>query len=301
MNLEVKVSNNTQVNDILNLRPDIIGIGDEGCCHKLPTFREIMDVINVTEEAGIKIRLVTPRIVQNKAEEVLTLINELSKKNIEYYLTLNDLGMLYECNKRKILPNNVTIGRTLSKSLVECEWYGALLEDENESVRRTLYQNLMCQKVKLDYLKSLGLNGIEMCMVDKQKDTIRNLKENGLKVHIHYGLVTIAFSRVCQTAKYFNTEVPSCVGKCGDKIEIEMSQIWNEGYYLEMDEKLMQLNPKFLLYGNILYRNNDMNVSDFDFKNVDSIIFDLKEFDGIDSLSDTVDYVRENIKKQEDL
>ena len=44
-----------------------------------------------------------------------------------------------------------------------------------------------------------------------------------------------------------------------------------------------------------------MNVSDFDFKNVDSIIFDLKEFDGIDSLSDTVDYVRENIKKQEDL
>ena len=55
MNLEVKVSNNTQVNDILNLRPDIIGIGDEGCCHKLPTFREIMDVINVTEEAGIKI------------------------------------------------------------------------------------------------------------------------------------------------------------------------------------------------------------------------------------------------------
>jgi hypothetical protein len=295
MKFEIRTRNPERLDVILKNKPDIVGVGDEGCFYRIPSAKDALAIREKVEKAGAKFRFVTPKATQNHVEEIIEIVKALSGEGKNYHLTVNDIGFIYGCYEKGILPEHVTIGRTLSKSLVDCKWHNYFLDEEEESVRRTLYQNYMSHKTKIDFLKDYGVGSIELSMVEKQEDSFNNFVRNGWEINIHYGLISMGFSRVCQTAKYYKVPVPQCIGKCEKRFEIEMSQIWDKGNYLEMSEELKEINPSFVLIGNVLYRENPLKLSEYDLTNVNGIILGDAQCDSVESIKETFEMIKEAI------
>ena len=287
MKFEIRARSLEKLDEILDINPDVIGVGDEGCYLKLPSVMDALKIREKTEKAGRRFRLITPQVTVGAVDKTINIIQALSKEGKGYCLTINDIGLLYGCCQKDVLPEEVAIGRTLSKSLADCKWNDHLLQHEDEHMKRTLYQNWMCQEVKISHLKNYGINAIESNMTEKQDDSFINFARSKCKIHVHYGLSAVAFSRICQTAKYYDTPVRNCVDICNGSLKIEMSQIWNEAVYYEMDDRLKEIKPTFILIGNVLYQENDLKLSDFNIFNVDSFILTFAHYRGQPSTKET--------------
>jgi hypothetical protein len=272
MKYEIRVRNYERIDEVIGIKPDIIGVGDEGCFYKLPSPEKTLEIKKKLESVGIKFRLITPKIFQKHYENAIHIIKELSKAGNNYFLTINDLGLLHICHEQGILPESITLGRGMTRSFIECPWYENFLRDEDEELQRTIVQNYMAHKVKIDFFSQYGVNAIEANMVSEQEDAYKNIIDNGWKIYVHYGYMTVSVSRICQTAKYHKMNPPDCLEKCKEGLTLQMSQIHTKRTDFEISEDAKKRVPEFILKGNILYRENPQELAEFNVDCVDTLI-----------------------------
>ena len=299
MRSEIRTGDDNRVDDLIMINPDTIGIGDEGCYYRLPAVEKALAVKQKIERAGIRFRLITPKIFQNHFDEVIYLIRRLSESGKNYHLTVNDLGLLHICREKGILPDYVTLGRGMTRSFMECPWYENLLRDEEEELQRTIIQNYMAHKVKLDFFNQYGVNAIEANMVNEQEDAYGNIVDNGWKVNVHYGYMTVSVARICQTAKYHRINPPDCFEKCSERLTLQMTQIHTKRTNFKISEEAGKRVPDFILKGNILYRENPLKLSDFNMTNVDTLILSDVQYPVFEELCKAYGKIQEVIKREQ--
>jgi collagenase-like PrtC family protease len=258
---------------------DIISIGSEGCVHKIQSDEVLLACKRRAKEYGKAFKLVLPKIPQKDMSRMLKLIHQLSNSGLDYSIVFNDFGLLYACKREALLPKQAMIGRGISRSFEDCLWYEHILRGEAEKNWEILIQNNMYDSYKHEELKEYNIKGIECNMLKHQLTSYENLQNMGYEVNVHYGYVSVAYSRACQTAKYYKETIPNCRERCDKAIDIEMHQIWTRNKKLDaseekMDEALKAVNPKFLLLGNTLLREMDTNLEKEKFRQADSWIFD---------------------------
>lgn len=284
MELEFRLRNFRNFDWISKIDTDIIGVGDEGCVYKVPYGEKLLEIRKNIEINNKKFRYVIPKVTDTHFDEVIKSIKLLTEENDDYYLTVNDYGVMYECKKLKILPRNITIGRTLSRSFEDCLWYEHILRNENEFNKMSILQNNMAHGIKLAFFRQYNVTAIESNMLKHQNTAFNNIRNHKFKVAVHAGSVSVAFSRVCQTLRYCNnlngTDIsPSyeCASLCNDRIYIDMDTIWHRNQNgnfsdQQLSAELKNLNPNFFLIGNVLMRNKRFLLSDYHLINCDSLI-----------------------------
>jgi len=293
MKYEIRVRDYEKLSDIIDLEFDIVGIGDEGCVHKLPNIEIAKDMIKKIKNARKMIRIITPKIPERHLRRVVELIKIISNETEEFWITINDLGLLYALKKEKIELKHVTIGRAISRSFEDCLWYEHILRDEDEFVKDAIIQNNMAHKVKIDFFKDYQIDAIESNMLEHQEKAFANLKNCGYKVCVHYGYIAVAFSRACQTAKYYKAEIPDCKAKCSKPIHMTMTGIWDRKEYLKPSSKVEEINPTYNLIGCVLYRDYLGELSAVKFTNIDVMILNYSQFENVLKLEQAIRKIRE--------
>jgi len=260
---------------------DIISIGSEGCVHKIAELKKAITLSRELEIAGKEFSFITPKVPQKYMQPLLTYISKLINENENISIVFNDLGLLEGCKHNKVLPNKAIIGRGISRTFEECLWYEHILRDETDINKRTIIQNNMYDTNKSEFFSCYNVKGIECNMLKNQEESHRNLSKMGYELNLHYRYITTAFSRACQTARYFKSSVPNCTDKCRKGIELNMKNVWTRDITLsteeiDMDMELKKLNPRFILMGNVLMRKTDIAFEQINYNNIHSIILDAR-------------------------
>lgn len=283
MKIELRIRNLEELKSISKTNVDSIGIGDEGCVLKLPLYNEALEFKRKIIKKGFIFRYVTPKVPEKHFNDVIDTIELLYNDGADYCLTINDIGVLDACKQKGILPSHVTIGRAISRSFEDCLWYKHILRNEDDFTRKSILQNNMAHKIKIEFLKKYNVKSIESNMLNNQCQAFKNIKCNGFNINVHYGLITVAFSRVCQTAKYLNEDIKNCSNLCSKKIDISLKNVWyrkngKEPCQQELSEELKKIEPSFSLLGNVLYRECRTKLSEYNLENIDLLIFNTWQF-----------------------
>lgn len=299
MKVEVRTRDISEINLIMEMAIDIVGVGDEGCVLKLPLYNKALELKKSILANGFKFRYITPKIPEEHFESVLETIKLLVEDGRNFYLTVNDIGLLDACNERNILPNHVTIGRSLSRSFEDCPWYKHILRNEDKFMKKAILQNNMAHKIKINFFKKYNVKSIESNILENQKEAFKNIKNNGLDIDVHYEFIAIAFSRVCQTAKYLKASIPECSQACKSKIDIELKKVWyrkngKDPCNQKLSEELKKINPCFSLLGNVLYRKSKLKFCQYDLENVDLLILNTWQFEDLKNIEELIYNLRGN-------
>ena len=191
---------------------------------------------------------------------------------------------MYAAKKADVLPEDVRIGRGISRSFGECLWSEHILRSELQENKEMILQNNIYDDNKKKILDFYGVKEIECNQLKSLEKSCEYLKKMNYKVAVHYGYTTIAFSRACQTAKYFEINTGKCDKCCETPIYIDMKKIWTRNVELDnsekdINDKLEKYNPAFYLIGNTLLRNSELNIN---LRNVDKLIFDSRFYKSFD-------------------
>lgn len=264
-------------NELINT----VSVGSEGCIYQLPAISRIVELKRKAAEHHKKFSIVLPKLPQKFLNTAVNIIKHLNNDGTDYILVSNDYGFLYHCKKIGILPQRVCIGRSISRTFEDCLWYEHILRNEDDFNKKTMIQNNMYDEDKKSFLEKFNVIGVECNMLQNQKDSYANLSKLGYQVNVYYKYVSVAFSRACQTAKYYGTETGNCSHLCSKPINITMNKIWTRDAGMEAKEKkvnnrIADLNPEFILYGNVLYRKSKDELQDISFDYVDNLIFDSR-------------------------
>ena len=279
MTFEYRICNSEFDNEIFTSDLiDIVSVGSEGCMYQIPDLEKIIEIRKKAEQYGKNFSFVLPKTPQKFFDEAVKLIEKLNKEGNNYTLILNDYGLLYYCKENRLLPKNVNIGRGISRSFEDCLWYEHILRNETEFNKKTMLQNNMYDEDKKQFLDEFKVNGIECNMLKNQSLSYSNLKRIGYNISVDYRYVSVAFSRACQTARYKGRKCGECSILCDKPLNITMDKIWTRDTEMEaniqqINKKIKEFNPQFILSGNVLYRDNKKELTNMKLEFVDNLIF----------------------------
>lgn len=271
MKLELYVRDVNELSDFLQLDVDTISIGDDGCIKKILNNINIIDVAKKIIDSNKKLKIITPKIPQMYMEETIDLIEKINKITKDYTLVVNDFGILEACREREMSPKRMLIGRALSRALEECAWYEDFVESENEDYVIDLISNNFSDNRKIDLMKEYGVKGIESTLLENSNHAFKWINKRGWIVDTYIGNSTIAYSRNCHYARYKKLSSEECVGKCNEKLNIEMVKGCNGEKTFPVKNSFRENGLKFYLIGNVLYKDNKYDLKDIEKLNYEGV------------------------------
>lgn len=301
MNIEVRMKLLSEAYEFMNQDIDIIALGDENCVYKLPGYDEIKKLSEVAKQNNKKIRIVFPKTPSSHFEQVCQLLEQVVK--LDLLLTLNDYGLIFKAKDLEC-PNGFAVGRNIAFSLFSSPWYDLLVKNEDEKMRLSLATSNMESKYKLEYLKEMGANEIEMEYLEEVCKSTDIMRELGFKITAHYDVCLVAYGRCCSVMKHKKQSTALCKEHHGCKdpylIDIyekfvsipvqDKDQEYKGSTHFVKDKEVEQLFPTLLVYGNGLYRKNIKN--QFKSENVSTCIINLDFYKDNLEIKDTTRKIR---------
>jgi hypothetical protein len=272
---------------------DEFSIGTETCFHKMPKPNELIKFVKNLNEIGKKTTIVTPKVPESQVDKFINYLKKVYKYIVNCEIVVNDFGVLEIVSSELGMANDIVIGRGIARTMVDCPWYEHIIRSESISTKRNILQNNMHDNFKKKLLDEYNVKGIECNWNKNQIESYANLKKLGYKVKTSADFNIIAFSRVCQIAKYFDIKHPNCTRYCNEVLEIEMKKIWSRRKDLEVFKNdsckdIKGCEQKFYLIDNTLRTRTD-KILKVDMNYIDTIIFEQR------SLNSYINY--EYIKK----
>ena len=110
-------------------------------------------------------------------EKFLVLLDKLKDAGDNYSLTCNDLGIMYAAKKADVLPEDVRIGRGISRSFGECLWSEHILRSELQENKEMILQNNIYDDNKKKILDFYGVKEIECNQLKSLEKSYEYLKK----------------------------------------------------------------------------------------------------------------------------
>ncbi len=255
--IELRTCNYSRINEIVGLIEDAdldsgvrIGLGSEGCVHKLPPAGEIARVTDLDCIGGVT--LVTPITPQKHFDRVCGYVSEVTDLGIrDLRIVVNDLGILYSCD----LENPVA-GRGIVHTSEACPWVDHILRDESDYVRDAYLQTSLNYARTRALFKEMGVEAIEIDLLPR---TIAAAKRLTMPVYAHFGYAVVAYARSCHTARFHQKTPPECAQFCDSPLELTLREIFDlESLgFAPPDADVEEVFPTLYLLGNAIYMKSD--------------------------------------------
>lgn len=288
--IELRTSNYSRIDEIAGLVDDAggsvgagmdadirIGLGSEGCVHKLPPAGEVVRAAGLDCLGGVT--LVTPITPQKHFDRVCAYIREVTGEVADlgirnFRIVVNDLGILYSCD----LENPVA-GRGIVHTSEACPWVDHLLRSESDYVRDAYLQTNLNYSRTYALLKEMGVAGIETDLLSR---TIAAAKRLDTPVYTHFGYAVVAYARSCHTARFHQKTPPACVDLCNLPLELTLREIFDlESLgFAPPDADVKEVFPTLYLLGNTIYMKSDF----CDAAGVDGVIVNVDMYERLSDL-----------------
>ncbi len=288
MQIEVRVSNIQQLNEVLNLDVDMVGIGNEGCSYKGFEATDLHQMIALIkkQDKGKRIRLVTPKVPQASFDHVNRELIPILRSGEIDYLTINDFGLLYNLIQGKVNLSGiqVDVGRWLIYTpAVNPGFLESFKELQDE---REMDYNIT-NHTKISFLKEYAVSGVEINFIpDFLKNTAAFLKQNHFRINGHLKYLLIAAGRSCNLARILNLSKGECHHYCDSICDLSLDKIYkfpfNDGFdtfsFYKTPERAFQKRFLYHAMGNLIFIKKDYDFKEIKESNMDSMILDRRAF-----------------------
>jgi len=255
--IELRTYNYSRINEIIGLIEDAdldsgvrIGLGSEGCVHKLPPTGEIARVAGLDCIDGVT--LVTPITPQKHYDRCVAYLGEVADLGVgDLRIVVNDLGILYSCEIDRPIA-----GRGIVHTSEACPWVDHILRDESDYVRNAYLQTNLNYSRTYALLRKMGIAGIE---VDLLPRTIAAARMLDIPVYAHFGYAVVAYARSCHTARFHRKTPPECMHLCNSPMELELREIFDleSLSFAPPDADVEEVFPTLYLLGNTIYMRSE--------------------------------------------
>ena len=255
--IELRTCNYSRIDEIIGQIEDAdidsgvrIGLGSEGCVHKLPSVKDLMRAADLNCTGGVTlVTPITPQKHYDRIHAYLSEITDLGIKNLR--IVVNDLGILHSCDIASPIA-----GRGIVHTSEACPWVDHILRDESDYVREAYLQTSLNYSRTSALFKEMGVKAIE---VDLLPRTIAAAKKLDFTVYAHFGYAVVAYARSCHTARFHQKIPPECAQFCDSPMELELREIFDlESLgFAPPDADVEAIFPTLYLLGNATYMKSD--------------------------------------------
>jgi hypothetical protein len=252
MKVDIRVSDLSRLDEVLRLPIDCVGIGSEGCPHKLPGIEAVREASKKVRAAGKSLRLITPKVPQIDFAEVIELLRQIIGEPLVDAFTFNDFGVL-DTLRDELRPFSIDVGREL---IFSHDVAPGLWEDKHGDPM--VFEFNVGFREKIEFMQSLGIGGVEMNYLPRAlPGTLDFLKAHRFRRSVHLVYQMIAVSRSCHVARNFHLDRNECAGRCDELLKLEVNQMihmhnqTSDQRYSEPDEFNRAL--PFYVQGNIVF------------------------------------------------
>ena len=255
--IELRTCNYSRIDEIVGLIEDAdldsgarIGLGSEGCVHKLPPVEDLVRAADL--DCFDCVTLVTPITPQKHYGRMRAYIEEVSDLGIrDLRIVVNDLGILHSCD----IASPVA-GRGIVHTSEACPWVDHILRDESDYVRDAYLQTSLNYARTSALFKEMGVEAIEIDLLPR---TIAAAKRLTMPVYAHFGYAVVAYARSCHTARFHQKTPPECTHLCNSPLELTLREIFDlESLgFAPPDADVKEVFPTLYLLGNAIYMKSD--------------------------------------------
>ncbi|MEA1906375.1 MAG: hypothetical protein U9N12_05405 [Euryarchaeota archaeon] len=255
--IELRTCNYSRINEIVWQIEDAdidsgvrIGLGSEGCVHKLPPVEDLVRAADLDCAGGVT--LVTPITPQKHYDRMHAYLGEIADLGIsDLRIVVNDLGILHSCNIASPIA-----GRGIVHTSEACPWADHILRDESDYVRDAYLQTSLNYTRTSTLFKEMGVEAIEIDLLPR---TIAAAKRLDFTVYAHLGYAVVAYARSCHTARFHQKIPPECAQFCDSPLELTLREIFDlESLgFAPPDADVAAVFPTLYLLGNAIYMKSD--------------------------------------------
>jgi len=255
--IELRTCNYSRIDEIAGMIEDAdidsgvrIGLGSEGCVHKLPSVEDLVRAADLDCAGGIT--LVTPITPQKHYDWLCAYLGEIADLGIrDLRIVVNDLGILHSCD----IASPVA-GRGIVHTSEACPWVDHILRDESDYVRDAYLRTSLNYARTSALFKGMGVKGVEIDLLPKTIAAARRLE---MPVYAHFGYAVVAYARSCHTARFHQKMPPECAQFCDSPMELTLREIFDlESLgFAPPDADVAEVFPTLYLLGNAIYMKSD--------------------------------------------
>ncbi len=244
--------------DVWNLLPfevqneiDTVFVGHYGC--QRAAQYSMRKAQNLKKEYGINLHYISPKTPNDAIKLEEEYIIKLLESGIK--VSINDWGLFYHLKKLGIPFDSIYLGRLLSKSIADWVWSDIFFQREQKNAVKYLSQTNLNDTVKIEWLKSFNIAGVEVTIHRDSEKSYEEIKKNGLQVIGYVDNEIVALSRACLFKELDNQSNIVCNIQCCNVIKAKK----NEGQKLTLNisGNLMTKYSKKLVqwdgYDNLVY------------------------------------------------
>lgn len=256
--IEVRVTDLIQLEMAIAAGADIIGIGDEGCVHRLPGREPLKELVVEAIRNNKRFRLVTPFATQASIEQILAAIRQVEDQAGLLPTVVNSHGVLWRLKKER-LTHPLILGITFSNSAEQVAWREVCFTEERKEVKLVMYQHPLNQRDKIYYYREFGVIGAAVNPLPGALASVAAMEAKGWNSFIiHVDAINIGISRSCHTARHYGLKPPDCRVACNRPLTLTIGHYLSKmGAQLEFspsDAAMRQVIPSFTAWGNMLFR-----------------------------------------------
>ena len=261
MRVELRLTTDDHLQDAVTAPVDAVGIGQEGCPHRLPSLPEIRRAARVIRDAGHDFSVVLPQAWERFAAEMLDVAVRVAAEG-PVTLVVNDMGTLVGLAEAA-LPAHVTVavGQGLvygyAQSPLADRWLSA---EAPERVGQLAAANIT-DGATLDILTGLGVTAVELDAATAAATDPTSLTRRGFLIRTIADAAVVGISRACPVARHHGVEASqNCRQLCDAGVyRLQATSSWRlvDGHRDAMSKSAREAAGTLLVSGNIVYRRID--------------------------------------------
>ncbi len=241
MNIAVQAESLNGLREALKSRCTAVRFGAEFCDLKIPELETLKEAYGLAFEHKKDFTYVTPRASNLGLEKIRRQLPFLNENKAA--MVINDLGTL------NMLEDYPGIRRHLGRQLVftpsRCPWpqFTSTPTDflTKRKVAKLFYQTSLNYEPTIAFLKKYDIIDIDVDWLPECFPSYAYLKQNGLRLSVHVGLVPVSVTRRCHTARFLGeTDPQRCSRPCTTRA-------------FTLKHRIVETNYDLMLSGNVVF------------------------------------------------
>lgn len=267
MRIELRLTNTERLHEALAAPVDSIGIGQEGCPHRLPEPDELRRAADTIRSADRSFTLVLPQAWERFADQLVDTAVALASDGPTTVIA-NDMGTLIALSSLG-LPAHATlaVGQGLvfgyAQSPLAAQWFSG----ERPEVAATLAVANIADDPTLDLLAGLDVAAIETDSATAAATPPGAFTDRGFEIRTVLDAAVVGIARACPTARHRDVRPEEgCRDVCEEGIyRLQATEKWRlgDGHREPMSRSARQAVGILDVSGNVVYRPVDQPAPDF--------------------------------------